>query len=399
MIINCAHQKMMPIEQLVEHPSNANRHPEKQIEMLAKIMNYQGWRHPIVVSNLSGYIVAGHGRLAAAKKLGWTECPVDTQDFEDKIQEVAFLFSDNKIAELAEHDDEMFKLEALNLQLDVNGFDLDLLGVPDLDLSMPTAEQNEMEDSVPEVTESISKLGDLYELGGHRLLCGDSTDKATVEMLMGGEKADMVFTDPPYGISYQSNMRTKSKKFDVIDNDETFLSEWVNVLPISSTGWVFVWTTWKVLEKWIEITKPIGVMTNLIVWDKGGGGIGDLSKTFSTDHELALVFNRGAEITGKRLGSVWSVGKDKAIEYIHPTQKPVELGQIAIENCTRSNAGVLDLFGGSGSTLIACEKTKRKCFMMELDPHYVDVIVTRWCKYANQTKIKRNGETVDWVIK
>jgi hypothetical protein len=144
MSVNCSYQKMVPIEQLVEHPSNANKHPEKQIEMLAKIMNYQGWRHPIVVSNLSGHIVAGHGRLAAAKKLGWTECPVDTQDFEDKIQEIAFLYSDNKIAELAEHDDEMFKLEALNLQLDVNGFDLDLLGVPDLVIGTP--EINELDE-------------------------------------------------------------------------------------------------------------------------------------------------------------------------------------------------------------------------------------------------------------
>jgi ParB-like chromosome segregation protein Spo0J len=136
MNINCSYQKLVPIAQLNAHPSNANKHGKRQIEMLAKIMKYQGWRHPIVVSSLSGFIVAGHGRLAAAKLNGWTECPVDTQDFEDKVQEIAFLYSDNKIAELAEHDDELMRLTALELKLD-NGFDLNLLGVPDLDLSQP----------------------------------------------------------------------------------------------------------------------------------------------------------------------------------------------------------------------------------------------------------------------
>lgn len=137
MQINCSYEKLMPITQLVPHPNNANKHGEKQIEVLAKIMKYQGWRHPIVVSNISGFIVAGHGRLEAAKKLGWTECPVDTQQFEDKVQEVSFLYSDNKIAELAEHDDELMKLGALDLDLD-ESFDLDLLGVPDLILTMPS---------------------------------------------------------------------------------------------------------------------------------------------------------------------------------------------------------------------------------------------------------------------
>jgi len=140
MNINCSFQKLVPIAQLIEHPSNANKHGEKQISMLAKIMQYQGWRHPIVVSNLSGFIVAGHGRLAAAKLNGWLECPVDAQDFENKTQEIAFLFSDNKIHELAEHDDEMMKLSALELNLDP-GFDLDLLGVPDFDLTLATQKE------------------------------------------------------------------------------------------------------------------------------------------------------------------------------------------------------------------------------------------------------------------
>jgi DNA modification methylase len=131
----------------------------------------------------------------------------------------------------------------------------------------------------------------------------------------------------------------------------------------------------------------------MIIWDKGGGGIGDLEKTFLTDYEIALVFHRGANIIRKRLGSVWSIGKDRTTEYMHPTQKPVELAQTAIDNCTQFNDRVLDLFGGSGSTLIACEKTNRKCFMMELDPYYCDVIIARWEKYSGKKAELLNGQT------
>jgi hypothetical protein len=136
MEINCAHQKLLPLDQLTPHPANANSHPKRQIEMLAKVMKYQGWRHPIVVSKLSGFIVAGHGRLAAAKLNGWTEAPVDVQDFEDKVQETAFLYADNKIAELAEHDDELMKLGVLDLNLS-DDFDFELMGL-DTDLNLST---------------------------------------------------------------------------------------------------------------------------------------------------------------------------------------------------------------------------------------------------------------------
>lgn len=379
--IQCRYDKMIPIQDLKSYPKNRNSHSPEQIERLAKLLAHHSVRAPIIVSNQSGYIMKGHGTVQAFSYNNWNEVPVVFQDFEDDDAEYLFVQSDNAIAAWSELD-----LSGINLDIqDIGPFDLELLGLENFTVTpIEQLEPQCDEDEVPEVEESFVKLGDIWQLGRHRLMCGDSTSIDAVEKLMNGEKADMVFTDPPYGVNYQSNMRTKSPKFDVIENDETFLSEWVNVLPIVSEGWVFVWTTWKVIQKWIEITSPIGTMTNLIVWDKGGGGIGDLSKTFSTDHELALVFNRGAEITGKRLGSVWSIGKDKAKEYIHPTQKPVELGQTAIENCTNQNDFILDLFGGSGSTLIACEKTQRKCYMMELDPHYCQVIIERWQKYTGK---------------
>jgi DNA modification methylase len=239
----------------------------------------------------------------------------------------------------------------------------------------------------------------LFEIGEHRLLCGDSTDSDSVAKLMNGEKADMVFTDPPYGVSYQSNMRTKTEKFDVLENDNVFITEWINNLPLFSKGFVFVWTSWKVLKQWIEFCEQIGELSNLIIWHKGGGGIGDLKKTFLTDFEVALVYNRGAEIKGKRLGSVWSIGKDGSSTYLHPTQKPVELPAMAIENITNQNELVLDLFLGSGSTMVAAHQLKRKCYGMELDPKYAEVIVRRMIKLDNTLTIKRNGidETEKWL--
>ena len=234
--------------------------------------------------------------------------------------------------------------------------------------------------------EPVTVEGDLWILGNHRLLCGDSTSIDAVDILLQGKKAGMVHTDPPYGVSYQSNGRTKSSKFDVLKNDDTFL-DIAPVIEACSTGWVFVWTSWKVLTTWIDMLGCFGYPSNQVIWHKPGGGIGDLKKTFSSDYETALVWHRGAELTGKRIGSVWRFDKDGAASYLHPTQKPVALAEEAIDKTTKTGCIVLDLFGGSGSTLIACEKTNRHCRMMEIDPFYSDVILQRWSDFTGQDPV------------
>ena len=218
-------------------------------------------------------------------------------------------------------------------------------------------------------------------------MCGDSTNEEDVAKLMNGVKADMVFTDPPYGYKYQSNMRTKTDKFDVLINDDKIL-DFMKPLKQVTDGFVFICTTWKVLDKWLPLFNKYYDLSNMIIWNKGGGGIGDLKHTFSTDYEIILCSNNGNEITGKRIGSVWSIQKDNANDYIHATQKPVELSATSILNTTNKNDVVLDLFGGSGSTLIACEQLNRKCYMMELDPHYIDVIIKRWEDYTGNKAVK-----------
>ena len=263
----------------------------------------------------------------------------------------------------------------LNIRLNQNGgeWDFDLLsnfeieelkdwGFKEIELGLnidKITEGNTEDDHIPEVKESRVKLGDVWELGNHRLMCGDSTKESDVNKLMNGEKADMVFTDPPYGISYSSNMRTKTEKFKELKNDNIFLNQWIPLIDKYSNGFVYIWTSWKVLDTWLDMCKEIGKLSNMIIWFKGGGGIGDLKKTFSSDYEIALVYNRDNEITGKRIGSVWEIGKDSNSSYKHPTQKPVELAETAIKNTSIKNNIVLDLFHGSGSTLIACEKINR----------------------------------------
>lgn len=378
-------------DELIPYVNNARTHSPEQVAQIAASIKEFGFCNPVLIDKDSG-IIAGHGRVMAAQKLGLEKIPTIELSHLTDTQRKAYILADNRLAEKSGWDDELLRLELGELQ-DLD-FDLALIGFDDFDLTIdgiPAALTDE--DAVPEApAEPITKLGDVWLLGNHRLMCGDSTSIDAVDKLMNGVKADMVFTDPPYGISYQSNMRTQSSKFDVIKNDDVIL-DIVPIIDIFSNGWVFIWTTWKVLDKWMDNTKSLGFPSNMVIWFKGGGGIGDLKKTFLTDYETALVWHRGAELCGKRIGSVWKVGKDGAADYLHPTQKPVALAEEALDKTTVKNNSVLDLFGGSGSTLIACEKTNRINYSMELDEKYCDVIVNRWQNYTGkQATLESTGE-------
>jgi DNA modification methylase len=385
-----------PIERCVDYARNPRKNDHAVDKVAAAIREF-GFRVPIVAKS-DGLVVDGHLRLKAAKKLGLTEVPVILADDMSEAQIKAFRLSVNKVAELAEWDDALLGLEIMDLK--EMGFDLDLIGfdADEIGALFPVEETAGLtdEDAVPEAPEKpVTVEGDVWVLGRHRLMCGDSTSIDAVERLMDGRKADMVFTDPPYGVEYQSNKRTKSAKFDVLKNDDTFLDV-APIIEACSSGWVFVWTSWKVQTKWIEQFAGLGYPTNIVVWHKPGGGIGDLKKTFYSDYEIALVWHRGAELCGKRIGSVWTVNKDGASTYVHPTQKPVALAVEALDKTTRVSASVLDLFGGSGSTLIACEKTARDCRLMELDPKYCDVIIKRWQDFTGQqATLEATGQTYD----
>jgi DNA modification methylase len=325
--------------------------------------------------------ICGNMRLRACKELGIKEVPCKILPTSTSIEKLkAYTIKDN--VGFGEHswDDLANEWDAEQLSdwgVDVPNFE------PEQVLE---AEEDDFDATPPE--QPITVMGDLYEIGEHRLLCGDSTDSDQVAKLMDGQKADMVFTDPPYGISYDS----PDDKHDIILNDDKFLLEWMPQVLEHSKGFIFMWTSYQVVGKWIQLTKDyFGDITNMIIWHKGGGGLGDLYKRFSTDFEIALVWNRGETLKGKRIGSVWQISKDNTSSYQHPTQKPIELMSEGISNCSLIGNTIMDLFLGSGSTMVASHQLKRKCYGMELDPKYCDVIVRRMMKLDPSISVKRNG--------
>ena len=376
------------INSLISAEYNPRQLKKEQYQNIKESLQRFGFVDPVIVNknkDRKNIIIGGHQRVKVAKDLKYTEIPCLELDLPlDKEKELNIRLNKN----VGEWDyDILANLFDFNDLMDWGFTEDDLAGFA------PELEEEGLidDDDIPEDVEPVCKLGDIWKLGNHRLLCGDSTKKENIELLLDGNKADMVFTDPPYGVDYQSNMRTKSKKFDKIQNDNSFIKEWIPLIDDYSNGFVFIWTSWKVVDVWIDLCKGIGDLSNMIIWDKGGGGIGDLKKTFSTDYELALVYHRNNDLKGKRIGSVWEIGKDKAVDYKHPTQKPVELGVVAINHTSIKNNIVLDLFLGSGSTLIACEKTNRVCYGMELDEHYCDVIINRWEQFTGKKAELING--------
>ena len=407
----------VPIDSIHVYPNNAKLHPATQIEQIKKSIQMYGNNDPIAVWGKDNVIVEGHGRYTALCELGYKTADIIRLDHLTDEQRREYMLVHNQTTMNSGWD--LDKLAEELDDLDFDGFDFGF----DLDLDGILEDEKEIEeDEIPEKAETRCKLGDLWQLGQHRLICGDSTDSAVIDRLMDGVKANMVFTDPPYGYNYQSNMRTQSEKFDVLENDDKIL-DFFQSIKNTVVGFVYVCTTWKTADKWIGLFKKYYDLTNVIIWDKGGGGIGDLFHTFATDYEMILVCNNGQELRGKRYGSVWNFTnteiskmkkeellkivleqkeyysiwkqkKDNPNEYVHPTQKPVALSAKAIRSSTDFDEIVLDVFGGSGSTLIACEQLNRRCYMCELDPHYCDVILQRWENLTGKkaTRIKSARE-------
>ena len=348
-------------------PKNARKHSARNLEAIAASLEKFGQRKPIVVHR--GVVLAGNGTLEAAKSLGWTEIEVaEVPEDWDNDTAKAYALADNRTAELAEWDEgELAKqlLELVDADWDIKELGFEVPALSDID-------GDKDEDEVPEPpVEPKTKLGDIYQLGRHRLMCGDSTDEATVMRLMDGAKADMVFTDPPYGINHSGKGITAN---GVEGNDfGTILGDGdVNVAI----------TSFQLCQKLFADSRLIFWGANYypsalpnghgwLVWDKERTG-----NTFS-GAELAFV-NGGVRLDVFR--HMWH-GMVKASEHgqkrVHPTQKPVALPEWCFNNYGNPQT-ILDIFGGSGTTLIAAEQTNRTCYMMELDPKYCDVIVTRW---------------------
>ncbi len=398
-----------PTAKLLPYARNARTHSEEQVAQIAASIAEFGFTNPILAGS-DGIIVAGHGRLAAAQKLGLEIVPVVVLDHLSPTQRRALVIADNRIAENAGWDDAMLRIELEALQLD--GFDLDITGF-DVDAlaeliagDEPDNEGQTDEDAVPEVGETpISRPGDIWIMGQHRLLCGDSTVAGSYARLMQGDVADVVFTDPPYNVNYANSAKDKMRGKDrAILNDNLgdgfydFLLAALTPTVANCRGGIYVAMSSSELDVLQAAFRAAGgKWSTFVIWAKNTFTLGRAD--YQRQYEPILYgWPEGAQrhwCGDRDQGDVWNIKKPQKND-LHPTMKPVELVERAIRNSSRPGNVVLDPFGGSGTTLIAAEKSGRVARLIELDPKYVDVIVRRWEEFTGkQATREADGAVLD----
>jgi DNA modification methylase len=387
-----------PVEKLIPFARNARTHSDEQVAQIAASIAEFGWANPILAGG-DGIIIAGHARLLAARKLGLTEVPVIVLDHLSETQRRALVIADNRLALNAGWDEEMLRVELESLR--EGEFDLDLLGFTDeeIDLLLQEPEEaatgNTDDDAVPEVPETaVTVPADVWILGNHRLLCGDATQMEAVERVLAGGLADMVFCDPPYNVNYGATMKDKlrGKTHRKIANDNLgaefaqFLRDaCTNILAVTK-GAVYICMSSSELHTLQQTFREAGGhWSTFVIWAKNTFTMG--RSDYQRQYEPILYgWKEGTDhywCGARDQGDVWFV-KKPVVNDLHPTMKPVELVERAIRNSSKSSDTVLDPFGGSGSTLIACEKTGRQARLIELEPKYCDVTVRRFQEFAGK---------------
>ncbi len=388
-------------------PRQLRRHTPKQLAQIAASIAEFGFVNPILVDS-ANCVVAGVGRLEAAKTMGRRQVPTVCLSYLSESQIRAYRVADNRLAELSGWDDELLRLElgdlanlTLDFDLDITGFDTAALDVLLYDPSSATSP----DDTISEPAgPAVSRLGDLWQLGRHRLLCADARDLEAYKQLLDGQQAQMVFTDPPYNVQIQGHVsglgKVQHREFamasgEMSEGDFTnFLGKLLdNLAAVSTDGAIqFVCMDWRHMHELLQAGRTTGLeLKNLCIWNKDNGGMGSF---YRSKHELVFVFKNGsaAHINNFGLGSggryrtnVWDYAGVNSFRHgrndelgMHPTVKPTALVMDAIKDCSRRGGVILDPFGGSGTTLIAAERTGRSGHLMEIDPLYVDVILRRW---------------------
>jgi len=399
------HIELWPIDKLIPYARNPRTHSEAQVAQIAASIAEFGFNNPILVDTKAG-ILAGHGRLLAARKLQLSEVPVIVLDHLTEAQKRAYILADNQLALNAGWDEELLRIELAALQDE--DFNIKLIGFEDDELARLLAAQDAAEgltdeDSVPDIQEiPISDTGDLWILGNHKLLVGDATNQADVANLMAGEACDLIFTDPPYNVDYEgyTENRLKIKGDRMSDADfKQFLEAAFRScrVAVKSGASLYVCHSSSWQREFQGALENAGFEVRCqIIWAKNtfAWGFG----RYKFQHEPIFY----AHVTGekdpwygdKSQSTLWQE-KKPAANRIHPTAKPVELVERALLNSSKAGDIVADLFGGSGSTLIACERRNRKARLMEIDPKYADCIVRRYQEYTGKKAVHINGRTFD----
>lgn len=403
----------LPIGDLLPYAKNARTHSDAQVAKIASSIREFGFNNPILIDAKNG-IVAGHGRLMAAQKLGLDAVPCVRLEHLNDVQRRAYILADNRLALDAGWDENMLALELQDLK--GLGFDVDLTGfdakeLNDL-LTRDPAEGLTDPDEIPPVpATSISQVGDVWQCGNHRVVCGDSTDLGVLDLLMANDKADLIITDPPYGVSFdQSAFRARDnskydKGFKSIANDEMTgeqLTEFIRsvfatALAHSKAVPCYCWGP--PLRQGADILDGLiqsGIkIQSQIIWRKDTFVVGRAD--YQWQHEICWYGFFGKDhpwYGGRDKGTVWEVARPRKME-LHPTTKPVELFEIGIRNSSKGGDIVLDMFGGSGTTMIACERLERHARLVDLEPVYVDVIVQRWQQFTGKQATFRKEAHVD----
>ena len=389
--------ELWPLDRLIPHARNARTHSDAQVAQIAGSIAEFGFVNPVLVGD-DGVIVAGHGRIMAARKLGLDQAPVIVLAHLSPTQRRALMIADNQIASNSGWDDEMLAAELAALKEE--DFDLDLLGFDDAALDRllaDTIEATEASDEAPEPPANpVSRPGDVWICGEHRVICGDATVLGDVETVLDGELADMTFCDPPYNVNYANSAKDKQRGKDrAILNDalgESFgaflYDASVNILT-ATKGAVYICMSSSELDTLQKAFREAGgKWSTFVIWAKNTFTLGRAD--YQRQYEPILYgWKDGADhywCGARDQGDVWFVDKPHKND-LHPTMKPVALVERAIRNSSKSRDIVLDPFGGSGTTMIACENTGRQARLIELDPKYVDVIVTRWQNLTGENAI------------
>jgi ParB-like chromosome segregation protein Spo0J len=386
----------IPVGDLIPYARNSRTHSDEQVNQIVASLNEWGFTNPLLLDE-NNQIIAGHGRLMAAKKAGYEKVPCMVAKGWTEAQKKAYVIADNKLALNSGWDDEMLavefqELEELGFNIELTGFD-----IGEIEELMPIEEVDGLtdEDEVPELPEEpISKLGDVWILGNHRLMCGDSTSVDDVEKLMNGNKADMVFTDPPYGMFLDADYSSMDSKFkgssggnsyeNVIGDHSDFDPSLINTVfaNFSYCKEVFLWGADYYAEH-----LPDKNNGSWVVWDKRGDESAD--KMFGSTFELCWSKAKHKRMLARvKWAGIFGMEKEHDKKRAHPTQKPVAIIDWFFDYYSlKDKVNVVDLYGGSGSTLLSCEKAGKSCFMSELDEKYVDVIINRWQDYTGKEAV------------
>ena len=404
-----------PIGSILGYVNNTRVHPQDQIDQIKSSISEFGMCTPIGIHN--NIIVYGHGRHEALKQLGYEEIPTLDLSHLTDAQRKAFIIADNKIGDNSEFDLDLLKVEIealheMDFNIDLLGFSMEELEDLDINFGEPDMPLDESKaDDVPELVENpVIKLGDLIELGHnyqHRLLCGDSTSEDDVKRLMDGKKADMVFTDPPYNVDYGNsnnpNHKSRTIKNDTMtdENWNIFVNGYMKQLLENCNGNIYISMSDKELGHMQETFKKHGgKWASFIIWVKDQLVLS--GKDYHSKHETILYgwnakMSNRQRVENRKETDVWEIPRPKVSD-LHPTMKPVELVERAIYNSSKTHNVILDLFGGSGTTMIASENVTRMARLMELDEKYAQVIIQRYVDYTSNPMIKINGREVDWNI-